>query len=150
MNKKIFALLVIFIATVSVATVVASEDLTSHDFGDFKMNIPTSQEDISQKQGDANQTIYAVPNTDLSNFAFIEYWDTSNTNGNNNTTDFVLNKVKTNHTVDSKDGIYSWSAEEQGHGEQGYLVSSDDNTKIVVITSSDTRIQDAVKSVEFK
>ena len=150
MNKKIFALLVVVIATVSVVSVFASEELISHDFGDFKMNIPTSQEDISQKQGDANQTIYAVPNTDLSNFAFIEYWDTSNTNGNNNTTDFILNKVKTNHTVDSKDGIYSWSAEEQGHGEQIYLVSSDDNTKVVVITSSDSRIQDALKSVEFK
>ena len=149
MNKKIFALLVIFIATVSVVSVFASEELTSYDFGDFKMDIPRSQDNISEKQGGANQTIYAVPNTDWSNFAFIEYWNTSNTNGNNNTTDFVLNKVKTNHTVDYKYGIYSWEAEEQGHGEHGYLVSSDDNTKLIVITSSDIRIQDAINSVKF-
>ena len=38
MNKKIIALLVIFIATVSVATVFANDDLVSHDFVDFKKN----------------------------------------------------------------------------------------------------------------
>ena len=36
MNKKIFALLVVFIATVSVVSVFAYEDYVSHDFDDFR------------------------------------------------------------------------------------------------------------------
>ena len=144
MNKKIFALLIIFIATVSVVSVFASEELVSHDFGDFKMDIP----DVQEKQGDSNQTIYAVPNADNTTFAFIEYWDTSNTNGNNNTTQFVLDKVKQNFTVKTDGSITSWDT--KSAGEHGYLVSSDDNTKVVVITSSDSRIQQALDSIEFK
>ena len=148
MNNKIFALLIIFIATVSVVSVFASEELVSHDFGDFKMDIPDVQGDIPEIQGDSNQTIYAVPYADNTTFAFIEYWDTSNTNGNNNTTQFVLDKVKQNFTVKTDGGITSWDT--KSAGEHGYLVSSDDNIKVVVITSSDLRIQQALDSIEFK
>ena len=148
MNKKIFALLIIFIATISVATVVASDELVSHDFNDFKMNIPDVQKEISETQGDSNQTIYAVPNADETTFAFIEYWDTSNTNGNNNTTQVVLDKVKQNFTIKTDGDIISWDT--KNSGEHGYLASSDDNTKVIVITSSDTRIQQALDSIEFK
>ena len=148
MNKKIFALLIIFIATVSVVSVFASEELVSHDFGDFKMNIPNAQGDIPTKQGHSNQTIYAVPNADDTTFAFVEYWDTSNTGGNNNTTQVVLDKVKENFTVKTDGDIPSWDTETAG--ENGYLVSSDDDTQVLVITSSDIRIQQALGSIEFK
>ena len=148
MNRKILALLVICIATISVASVYAGEQLVSHDFGEFTMNIPESQENISQKQGGVNQTIYAIPNQDGTTFAFLEYFNTSNTNGNNNTTEFVLSKIKENYTVKTEGGIISW--ETGTAGEHGYLISSSDNTKVVIITSSDSRIQEAIKSINFK
>lgn len=157
-KRKIIILLILLTTIVSVVSVSANEEytseelkLTSHDFTDFKMNIPESKANITEKQGDANQTIYEIPNTDLSDWAIVEYWDSSDTNGNNNTTDFVLKKIKTNHTVDFKDGIYSWDAEQElGVGMQGYLVSSDDNSKVIVLTSNFPNKQDAVNSVEFK
>ena len=151
MNRKIIVLLIILTTIVSVVSVSASEELTSHDFGDFKMNIPESSANITETQDDANQTIYEIPNSDLSNFATISYVDTSNTNGNNNTTDFVLKKIKTNHTVEFKDGIYSWDAEEElGHGMHGYIVSPDDDSKVIIVTGSDIRLKDALNSIEFK
>lgn len=149
--KKIYIVsvaLIVLMIGVS-AGVFASEELVAHDFGDFKMNIPESQVDITDKQGNYNQTIYAVPNTDTTTFAFIEFWDTSNTAGNNNTTAFVLNKVKENNfTAKTEGNITSWETEKAG--EHGYLISSDDNTKVLIITSADTRIQQAIDSIEFK
>ena len=148
MNKKILALLIILLATVSVASVYAGEELVSHDFGKFKMDIPQSQDQITEKQGNLNQTVYAIPNTDLTTFAFVEYVDNSSTDGNNNTTAFVLDLIKKNNTVKTEGKIISWTT--ANAGETGYLVSSDDNTKVLIVTSSDTRIQQALNSIEFK
>ena len=149
MDKKIFTLLIICIATISIASVCASEELVSHDFGKFTMDIPESQDDISESQGGSgNQTIYAVPNTDGSVFAYIEYWDTSNTNGNNNTTSVVLDKVKENYTVTTDGNITTWTTDDGV--DKGYLLSSADDTQVVVVTSSDTRIQQALNSIIFK
>ena len=145
MNKKILALLIVLVAAVSIAGACAGEELVSHDFGKFKMNIPESTDPINETQGSVNQTIYVVPNTDFSKFADVIYYDSSNANGTNNTTDFVLNvgykdlKKETNGNVtkmvDGRDTIY--------------CVSSSDNSKVVVVVGSDTRLPDAVKSIGF-
>lgn len=149
MNRKILALLIILLATLSVACVYAGEELVSHDFGDFKMNIPDTQNQISQKNdGSGNQTIYAIPNADNTTFAFVEYWNTSNTNGNNNTTDYVLKKVKEKFDVKTEGNKITWSTKTAG--ETGYLVHSPDDTKVLIITSSDTRIQNSIDSIQFK
>ena len=157
MNKKIIALLVIFIATVSVATVFANDDLVSHDFGDFKMDIPDCNQEISVENGvaknlpDIDRITYAIPNADLTTFAFIDYYtNSSSTNGTNNLTDAVLNIIKSNHTVDVKDGIYTWEAIEDGYGQHGYLFSSDDDSKVAIVTGADMRLEDALKTFEFK
>lgn len=97
MNSKILALLIILLATVSVATVFASEELVSHDFGKFKMNIYDGQK-VADSSGSVGQAIYNVTNKDGSTAFAVVYYDTSNTGGNNNTTDFVLNTAYKNDT----------------------------------------------------
>lgn len=145
MNRKILALLIVFVAAVSIAGVCAGEGLVSHDFGKFKMNIPESTDNITESQGSVNQTMYSVPNTDHSKFADVAYYDASNANGTNNTTDFVLNvgykdlKKETNGNVTKMtDGSNTI-----------YCVSSNDNAKVVVVMGSDSRLPDAVKSIGF-
>lgn len=150
MNKRIFALLIILIATITVAGVYA-EGLESHDFGQFKMDIPIAPNgEIAEKQGGiaVNNTIYAIPNPDGTNFAYVDYLNTTHTNGNNNTTDFALNKIKENYTVDIVNGTPTWKFEDGIT--MGYLVSSDDDTQVLIIQGSDIYLQDAVNSIEFK
>ena len=59
MNKKIFTLLMIFIATISVVSVCASEELVSHDFGKFNMDIYDGQT-VSDSSGSVGQSILLV------------------------------------------------------------------------------------------
>lgn len=149
MDKKILALLAIFIVAVSLATVYAGEELVSHDFGKFKMDIPQAKEAVAETHGGSgNQTIYSVPNPDLTEFAHVEYWDTSNTNGSKNTTDVVLNKIKVNYTMKNEGDTSCWVSKDSR--EEVYLISSDDDTRAVIIVGSDTRLPQAAKSVEFK
>lgn len=150
MNNKILTLLVVFFLAVTIASVYA-EGLESHDFGQFKMDIPIAPNgEIAEEQGGiaVNHTIYAIPNPDGTNFAYIDYLNTTNTNGNNNTTDFALNKIKENYTVDIVNGTPTWSFGD--YATMGYLVSSDDDTQVLIIQGSDIYLQDAVDSVEFK
>lgn len=147
--KKIYVIsvaLVILMIAMS-TTAFASEELVAHDFGDFKMNIPESSDEITEQQGDGNQTLYSIPNTDLSVFCIVEYWDTSNIDSNN-TTAFILNKVKANNTVETEGNISSW-ADEDGINTR-YLISSEDDTKCIILVGSDKRMQDAIDSIEFK
>ena len=74
--------------------------------------------------------------------------NTTHTNGNNNATDFALNKIKENYTVDIVNGTPTWKFEDGVT--MGYLVSSDDDTQVLIIQGSDIYLQDAVNSVEFK
>lgn len=150
MNNKILTLLVVFFLAVTIASVYA-EGLESHDFGQFKMDIPIAPNgEIAEEQGGiaVNHTIYAIPNPDGTNFAYIDYLNTTNTNGNNNTTDFALNKIKENYTVDIVNGTPTWSFGD--YATMGYLVSSDDDTQVLIIQGSDIYLQDAVDSVKFK
>jgi hypothetical protein len=150
MNKKILTLLAVFLLAFSIASVCA-EGLISHDFGKFKMDIPDAPNgEIAEKEGgvSVNHTIYAIPNPDGTNFAYIDYLNTTHTNGNNNTTDFVLSKIKENYTVNIEDGIPTWAYEDTH--DTGYLVSSDDDTQVLIIQGSDIYLKDAVDSVEFK
>ena len=150
MNNKILTLLVVFFLAVTIASVYA-EGLESHDFGQFKMDIPIAPNgEIAEEQGGiaVNHTIYAIPNPDGTNFAYVDYLNTTNTNGNNNTTDFALNKIKENYTVDIVNGTPTWSFGD--YATMGYLVSSDDDTQVLIIQGSDIYLQDAVDSVEFK
>ena len=147
MNKKILTLLIVLIAAVSIASVCASENLVSHDFGKFKMDIPQSQDNITESQGSVNQKLYSIPNTDLSKFADVAYYDASNANGTKNTTDFVLNVGYKNLTKETNGNITKMKNED---GTQTiYCVSSKDNSQVVVVIGSDNRLQDAVNSIEF-
>lgn len=147
MNKKILTLLIVLIAAVSIASVCASGDFVSHDFGKFKMDIPQSQDNITESQGSVNQKLYSIPNTDLSKFADVAYYDASNANGTKNTTDFVLNVGYKNLTKETNGNITKMKNED---GTQTiYCVSSKDNSQVVVVIGSDTRLQDAVNSIEF-
>jgi hypothetical protein len=156
MNKKIFTLLLVCVAIVSSVSVFASDDLVSHDFGEFKMDIPDCNQDIAMEEGKSNslpdidRTTYAIPNPDLTTFAFIDYYTNSSGTNETNLTDAVLNIIKVNHTVDVKDGIYTWEAVEDGHGQHGYLFSSDDDSKVAIVTGADIRLEDALKTFEFK
>lgn len=150
MNKKILTLLAVFLLAFSIASVCA-EGLISHDFGKFKMDIPDAPNgEIAEEEGgvSVNHTIYAIPNPDGTNFAYIDYLNTTHTNGNNNTTDFALSKIKENYTVNIEDGIPTWAYEDAY--DTGYLVSSDDDTQVLIIQGSDIYLKDAVDSVEFK
>lgn len=154
MNKKILILLVVFFVAISIACVYA-EEMESHDFGKFKMDIPVAPNgEIEETQGGTgNHPIYAIPNPDSTLFAYADYFDTSYVNGTKNVTDFVLNKVKENYTVDVVNGTPTWvfDGDENSYASNmGYLVSSDDDTKVVIIQGKDTYIQDAVNSIEFK
>ena len=147
MNRKIIALLIVLIAAISIASVCASGELISHDFGKFKMDIPQSQDNITETQGSVNQKMYSIPNTDLSKFADVAYYDTSNANGTKNTTDFVLNVGYKNLTKETNGNITKMKTDD---GTQTiYCVSSKDNSQVVVVIGSDTRPQDAVNSIEF-
>lgn len=147
MNKKILTLLIVLIAAVSIASVCAGENLVSHDFGKFKMDIPQSQDNITESQGSVNQKLYSIPNTDLSKFADVAYYDASNANGTKNTTDFVLNVGYKNLTKETNGNITKMKNED---GTQTiYCVSSKDNSQVVVVIGSDNRLQDAVNSIEF-
>ena len=149
MNKKILTLLAIFIVAISIAGVYAGEELSSHDFGNFKMDIPESQVNISETHGGSgNQTIYAIPNSDLTVFAYVEYWNTSNTNGNNNVTSVILSKLKENYTMENEGNISSWVSNENSR-EYVYVVPSDDDTQVVLIFGTDTRLPQAIDSVKF-
>ena len=150
MNSKILTLLVVFILAFSIASVCA-EGLVSHDFGKFKMDIPNAPNyEIAEKQDgiSVNHTIYAIPNLDGSTFAYVDYLNTTHTNGNNNTTDFALSRIKENYTVTIENGIPMWSYED--YADTGYLVSSDDDTQVLIIQGSNIYLKDAVDSVEFK
>ena len=154
MDKKTLVLLFVFLTAVSLAGVYA-EGLESHDFGQFKMDIPIAPNgEIDETQGGTgNHPIYAIPNPDTTIFAYVDYLDTTHTNGTKNVTDFVLNKIKENYTVDVVNGTPTWvyDGDENSYApDMGYLVSSDDDTKVVVIQGNDIYIQDAVNSVEFK
>lgn len=147
MDKKILALLIILIATVSVATVYASEELVSHDFGKFKMNIYDGQK-VAESSGSVGQAMYNITNKDGSTAFNAVYYDTSNTGGNNNTTDFVLNTGYKNITNKKTNGnITTFDA---GNGvDKVYCISSKDNTKVVVVIGADAKMQDIVSSVKF-
>lgn len=147
MNKKILALLIILIATVSVATVYASEELVSHDFSKFKMDIYDGQ-NVAESTGSVGQAIYNITNKDGSTAFSVVYYDTSNTDGNNNTTDFVLNTGYKNITDKKTNG--NISTFDAGNGiDKVYCVSSDDDTKVVVVIGADNKIQDIISSVKF-
>ena len=50
MNKKIFAFLIVLIAVFTVAG-VSAQDFVSHDFGQFKMDVPDAQNgEIAEQQ----------------------------------------------------------------------------------------------------
>lgn len=150
MNKKIFAFLIVLIAVFTVAG-VSAQDFVSHDFGQFKMDVPDAQNgEIAEQQGgiSVNHTIYAIPNPDGSLFAYLDYLNTTHTNGNNNTSDFALNLIKENNTVSVEEGIPTWIYE--GTTDHGYLVSSEDDTQVLIVQSSDVNIKEAINSVEFK
>ena len=115
------------------------------------MDIPNAPNgEIAEEQGGitVNHTIYAIPNPDGTNFAYLDYLNTTHTNGNNNTTDFALSKIQENYTVTVEKGIPTWSYGD--YGTMGYLVSSDDDTQVLIIQGSDVYLKDAVDSVEFK
>lgn len=149
MNKKILALLIVLISAISIASVCASENLVSHDFGNFKMNIPDAPNNVAEFQGSVNQKLYNISNTDQSLFATVAYYDSSNTNGNNNTTDFVLN-VGFKDVKDKQTNGNVTSFKAPNGVDNVYCISSSDDSKVLVIISGDVRIQDAVNSVEFK
>lgn len=147
MNRKILALLIILLATVSIATVFASEELVSHDFGKFKMNIYDGQT-VAEFNGSVGQTIYNITNKDGSTAFHVVYYDTSNTGGNNNTTDFVLNTGYKNITDKKTNG--NITTFDLGNGiDKIYCVSSKDDTKVVVVIGADVKMQDIVSSVKF-
>ena len=147
MNRKILALLLILIATVSVATVFASEELVSHDFSKFKMNIYDGQ-NVAESSGSVGQAIYNITNEDGSTAFYVVYYDTSNTGGNNNTTDFVLNTAYKDITDKQTDGNITTFDADNGV-DKVYCISSDDNTKVVVVIGADAKMQDIVSSVTF-
>lgn len=147
MNRKILALLIVLIATLSVACVYASEELVSHDFGKFKMDIYDGQ-NVAESNGSVGQAIYNITNKDGSTAFHVVYYDTSNTGGNNNTTDFVLNTAYKNSTDKKTNG--NITTFDVGNGiDKIYCVSSKDNTKVVVVIGADIKMQDIVSSVKF-
>ena len=147
MNKKIFALLVIFIATVSVVSVFASEDLISHDFTEFTMKIPNGYT-ISESQGSVNQTIYTLTNDNGDEYSVV-YYNTSNINGSKNTTDFVVNTVYGNITADGTYGNLTSFTIDNGMTSIN-CISSDDDSKVVVIIGSVANVEHTRDTVEFK
>lgn len=150
MNKRIFAILIILIATFTVTTVCAGEELVSHDFGQFKMDIPDNQ-NVSETMGGSKiqHPIYAIQNSDLTNFAYVDYINTTYINGNTtNTTDFVLNTIKENNTVKMENGTPTWVYKDTG--DNGYLISSDDDSQVLIIQGRDVHLQEAINSIEFK
>lgn len=148
MNKKIFTLLMVFIATISVVSVCASEELVSHDFGKFNMDIYDGQT-VSDSSGSVGQSIYNITNKDGSTGFNVVYYDTSNTGGNNNTTDFVLNTAYKDIADKKTDGNITTFKSDNGI-DKVYCVSSNDNTKVAVIIGSDAKMNDIVASVNFK
>ena len=149
MNKKILTLLVVFFVAVSIATVYA-EGLESHNFGQFKMDIPNASNlEINETQGGTgNHPIYEIPNSDLTLFAYVDYINITHVNGTKNVTDFALKKIKENYTVTIENGTPTWVYEDSG--DNGYLISSDDDTQVVRIQGRDIYLQDAMDSIEFK
>ena len=147
MNRKILTLLIVIIATISIVGVCASEELVSHDFGKFKMDIGDGQT-VTESQGSVNQSLYNVTNKDGSDAFFVAYYDTSNTNGNNNTTDFVLNTAYKNITNKETKGNITTFTSDNGV-DKIYCVSSKDDAKVVVIIGGDTRIQQMIDSIKF-
>ena len=147
MNRKILTLLIVLIAAISIVGVCASEELVSHDFGKFKMDIGDGQA-VTESQGSVNQTIFNVTNKDGSNAFSVVYYDTSNTNGNNNTTDFVLNTGYKNIKDKETKGNLTTFTSDNGI-DKVYCVSSKDNTKVVVIIGGDTRIPQMIDSIKF-
>lgn len=144
MDKRIIALLIVM-ATITVAGVYAG-GFVSHDFGQFKMDVPDCNAEITENVSE-NYTTYAIPNADGSLFAYVDYMDNTHIKGNN-TTDFALNKIKENYTVEIKDGIAVWDYPETH--EHGYLISSEDDTKVLIFQSSDVTLPDVFDSIEFK
>ena len=149
MNKKILTLLFVFFVAISMATVYA-EGLESHDFGQFKMDIPIAPNgEIDETSGGTgNHPIYAIPNSDSTLFCYVDYFNTSHVNGTKNVTEYVLNKIKENYTVTIENGTATWFYDDTQ--DNGYLISSDDDTKALLIQGNDIYLQDAVNSVEFK
>ncbi len=115
MNKKILTLLVVFFVAVSIATVYA-EGLESHNFGQFKMDIPNASNlEINETQGGTgNHPIYEIPNSDLTLFAYVDYINITHVNGTKNVTDFALKKIKENYTVTIENGTPTWVYEDRG------------------------------------
>ena len=147
MNKKIFALLVVFIATVSVVSVFAYEDYVSHDFDDFTMDIHNGYA-ISESQGSVNQTIYDLTNDSGDKYSIV-YYNTSNINGSKNTTDFVVNTVYGNLTADGTYGNQTLFTIDNGMITIN-CVSSDDDSKVVVIIGSLNIAENTKDSIKFK
>ena len=147
MNKKIFALLVVFIATVSVVSVFAYKDYVSHDFDDFTMDIHNGY-NISESQGSVNQTIYDLTNDNGDKYSIV-YYNTSNINGSKNTTDFVVNTVYGNLTADGTYGNLTLFIIDNGMITIN-CVSSDDDSKVVVIIGSEAIAENTRDTVKFK
>ena len=149
MNKKILTLLVVFFVAISIACVYA-EEIESHDFGQFKMDVPIAPNgEINETQGGTgNHPIYAIPNPDSTLFAYADYINTSHINGTKNVTDFALKKIKENYTVTIENGTPTWVYDDTNLN--GYLISSDNDTQVVLIQGKDIYLQDAVNSIEFK
>ena len=148
MNKRIFSLLIVLIATFTVLSVCASEELVSHDFGKFNMDIYDDQS-VSESSGSVGQSIYNITNKDGSTGFNVIYYDTSNTDGNNNTTDFVLNTAYKDVSDKKTDGNITTFNADNGI-DKIYCVSSSDNTKVAVIIGADVKMNDIVTSVNFK
>lgn len=148
MNKRIFSLLIVLIATFTVLSVCASEELVSHDFGKFNMDIYDDQS-VSESSGSVGQSIYNITNKDGSTGFNVIYYDTSNTDGNNNTTDFVLNTACKDISDKKTDGNITTFNTDNGI-DKIYCVSSSDNTKVAVIIGADVKMNDIVTSVNFK
>ena len=94
MNKKILTLLVVFFVAISIACVYA-EEIESHDFGQFKMDVPIAPNgEINETQGGTgNHPIYAIPNPDSTLFAYADYINTSHINGTKNVTSFFASSI---------------------------------------------------------